>query len=66
MRVFKYNEYEDQEPTLVTEQEIRANYWPYWYKEMCAKHGKELVDTKFTFDDCIYAWIIENWAWEVK
>ena len=37
MRVFKYNEYEDVEPRLITEQEIRAEYWPYWYERMCKK-----------------------------
>jgi hypothetical protein len=43
MRVFKYNEYEDTEPRLITEQEIRAEYWPYWYSRMCKKFGKTEV-----------------------
>ena len=66
MRVFKYNEYEDTEPRLITEQEIRAEYWPYWYERMCKKFGKQEVDTKFTFEDCLNDWVIVNWAWEVK
>jgi hypothetical protein len=33
---------------------------------MCKKFGKEEVDTKFTFEDCLDDWVIVNWAWEVK
>ena len=66
MRVFKYNEYEDTEPRLITEQEIRVEYWPYWYERMCKKFGKQEVDLKFTFEDCLNDWVIVNWAWEVK
>ena len=66
MRVFKYNEYEDTEPRLITEQEIRVEYWPYWYERMCKKFGKQEVDSKFTFEDCLDDWVIVNWAWEVK
>ena len=66
MRVFKYNEYEDTEPRLITEQEIRVEYWPYWYERMCKKFGKQEVDSKFTFEDCLNDWVIVNWAWEVK
>jgi hypothetical protein len=57
-----FNEYEDLEPTLVTEQPIRAEYWPHWYERMCRKFGKSEVDQKFTLHDSI----ITNWAWEVK
>ena len=66
MRVFKYNEYEDTEPRLITEQEIKVEYWPYWYERMCKKFGKQEVDSKFTFEDCLDDWVIVNWAWEVK
>jgi len=66
MRVFKYNEFEDTEPRLITEQEIRVEYWPYWYERMCKKFGKTEVDAKFTFEDCLDDWVISNWAWEVK
>ena len=66
MRVFKYNEFEDTEPRLITEQEIRVEYWPYWYERMCKKFGKSEVDSKFTFEDFLDDWVILNWAWEVK
>ncbi len=66
MRIYKYNEYEDHEPTLITEQQIRAEFWPHWYERMCRKFGKSEVDQKFTFEDCLQDWIITNWAWEVK
>jgi hypothetical protein len=66
MRVFKYNEFEDTEARLITEQEIRVEYWPYWYERMCKKFGKQEVDEKFTWEDCLNDWVITNWAWEVK
>jgi hypothetical protein len=66
MRIYKYNEYEDQEPTLITEQQIKSEFWPHWYERMCRKFGKSEVDAKFTFEDCLQDWIITNWAWEVK
>jgi hypothetical protein len=66
MRIYKYNEYEDQEPTIITEQQIRSEFWPEWYERMCRKFGKSEVDQKFTFEDCLQDWIIVNWAWEVK
>jgi hypothetical protein len=66
MRLYKYNEYEDQEPTLITEQQIKSEFWPSWYERMCKKFGKSEVDQKFTFEDCLQDWIITNWAWEVK
>ena len=50
MRVFKYNEYEDTEPRLITEQEIRVEYWPHWYGKMCEKYGKEIVDANYSFE----------------
>jgi hypothetical protein len=33
---------------------------------MCGKFGKEEVDRKFSFEDCLDDWVIINWAWEVK
>jgi hypothetical protein len=68
MRYYSYNEYDDQGGHIVTmsEEEIRQKYWPYWYKKMCAKFGQELVDEKYSFEDCLDDWIVVNWAWEVK
>lgn len=73
MRYFSYNEYvdddyDDQGGYIVTmsEEEIRQKYWPYWYKKMCDKFGQELVDEKYSFEDCLDDWIVVNCAWEVK
>jgi len=66
MRIYKYNEYEDHQPRLITEDQIKAEFWPQWYSRMCIKFGKHEVDQKFTFEDCLQDWIITNWAWEVQ
>ena len=68
MRYFSFNDYDDQGGHVVTmsEEEIRREYWPYWYKKMCEKYGQERVDNDYTFEDCLTDWIIVNWAWESK
>jgi hypothetical protein len=68
MRYFSFNDYDDQGVHVVTmsEEEIRREYWPYWYKKMCEKYGQERVDNDYTFEDCLTDWIIVNWAWESK
>jgi hypothetical protein len=50
----------------LSEDEIREQYWPFWYDKMCEKFGKEEVDGKYSFEDCLDDWVIVNWAWEVK
>ena len=47
---------------IVTEDELREQYWPYWYGKMCEKYGKEYVDSKFDFEDCLMDWKIVHWA----
>lgn len=78
MRYFSYNEYTETEfspddssipPALivtVSEEEIRRDYYPYWYEKMCTKFGKTAVDQTYSFEDCLDDWIVVNWAWEVK
>lgn len=69
MRYYSYNEYTDNDENEIitlSEEDIRKNYWPYWYDKMCGKFGKEIVDRDFCFEDCLYDWVIVNWAWEVK
>jgi hypothetical protein len=68
MRYFCFNEFDDQGEHIVTmsEEQIRKEYWPYWYKKMCEKYGQERVDNDYTFDDCLTDWIIVHWAWESK
>lgn len=68
MRYFSYDEYDDTGWNVVTlsEEEIRKQYWPYWYSKMCEKFGKEHVDANYSFEECLADWQIVNWAWEVK
>lgn len=68
MRYFSYDDYSDDGGHIVTmsEEEIRKQYWPYWYGRMCEKFGQEHVDKTYSFQDCLDDWIIVNWAWEVE
>ena len=68
MRYFSYNEYDENGGHVVTqsEEEIREQYWPYWYGKMCDKFGKEHVDQNYSFEECLEDWIVVNWAWESK
>lgn len=71
MKYYSYNEYItdpllDNHVVTVSEEDIRRDYYPYWYKRMCDKFGKEHVDTTYSFQDCIDDWVVVNWAWEVE
>lgn len=70
MRYFSYNEYDPIHENggyvvTVSEEEIRCEYYPWWYERMCKKFGKEKVDELYSFLDCLDEWIVVNWAWEV-
>lgn len=71
MRYYSYNEYRtapgvDDYVETVSEEDIRKDYYPYWYEKMCQKFGKEHVDCTYTYEDCLVDWITVNWAWESK
>jgi hypothetical protein len=68
VRYFSYNEYDENSGCVVTvsEEDIRKEYWPYWYKKMCAKYEQSYVDQNYTFEDCLEDWVVVHWAWEVK
>jgi hypothetical protein len=59
---------DDGENIVVTksEEDVRKEYWPYWYGRMCEKFGKDHVDDLYNFEDCLGDWYVVNWAWEVK
>jgi len=74
MRYYSYNEYNPDSPLademggyVVTksEEDIRKEYYPYWYGRMCQRFDKEYVDNNFTFEECLEDWVTINWAWEV-
>ena len=68
MRYFTYHEPDDngvdQQRTL-SEEDIRKEYWTYWYSQMCKKYGKSHVDKNYSFTDCIDDWAVVHWAHEV-
>ena len=49
----------------ISEEQIKKQYYPYWYEKMCKKFGKQLVDEQWGFDDCLDDWCVVNWAWKV-
>jgi hypothetical protein len=68
MRYFSYNEQGDDDENVVvtmSEDEIRKEYYPYWYEKMCKKFGKEYVDKNYSFEECLIDWQAVNWAWKV-
>lgn len=70
MRYYCYNEY-NEDPNAntvltVSEDDIRRDYYPHWYEQMCKKFGKEKVDVDYCFEDCLDDWIVVYWAWESK
>ena len=70
VRYFCYNEYVEDHNTnsvvTVSEEDVRRDYYPYWYDKMCKKFSKEVVDRDYSFEDCLDDWIVVNWAWESK
>ena len=71
MRYYCYEDYKtdpslDSYVAVKSEEDIRKEYWPYWYGKMCEKFGKEHVDTNYCFEDCLTDWMVVNWAWESK
>lgn len=75
MKYWSYNEYDPDSPladetggyvVTLSEEEVLKDYWPYWYKKMCEKFGKEHVDTNYSQQDCVDDWCIVHWAWESK
>ena len=63
MRYFCYDDYSIG-LTVVSENDIRESYYPFWYEKMCKKYGKEKVDKFYSFQECLEDWIVLNEAWE--
>lgn len=64
-RFFSYAELDD-ETCFVSVDYIEENYYPYWYKRMCDKCGKEFVDANCSFNDALSDWIVINYAQEIE
>ena len=74
MRYFSYQEpiwdefgviIGDQTITM-SEDEIRAEYFPYWESKMIRKFGREVYERTYRFQDCLDDWIVDHWATEVR
>lgn len=67
MRYYSHHEYDENGGHIETfsEDEIRKEYYPYWYGKMCEKYGKEHVDAIYGFEECLEDWCTLHWAWEV-
>lgn len=65
MKYYQFHDTSDDSPKTLSELEILDEYWDYWYGKMCEKYGKEIVDAKYSAQDCIEDWVIINWAQEV-
>lgn len=48
-----------------SEDEIRAEYFPYWESRMIEKYGADTYARTYGFEDCLEDWVIVNFAWEV-
>jgi hypothetical protein len=47
---------------IVSEDDIKRDYYPYWYEKMCLKYGKKHVDDIYTFEHCLDDWCVVHWA----
>jgi hypothetical protein len=50
---------------VLTDDDIREQYYPHWYAKMCQKFGKDHVDANYSFQDCVDDWVIVHWATKV-
>lgn len=48
-----------------SEDEIRAEYFPYWEREMIKKFGREVYEQTYSFEECLDDWVVVHMAWEV-
>lgn len=68
MRYFSYyGKSDDGESHIetISENEIRRNYWPVWYAQMCDRYEQAYVDEHYCFEDCLDYWISTHRAWSV-
>jgi hypothetical protein len=49
----------------MSEEDIRKEYYPWWYGKMCEKYGKQHVDANYMFEYCLNDWKVVHWAWEI-
>jgi hypothetical protein len=64
MRYFSFKNSIGEIETM-SEEEIRKEWWPVWYAQMCERYEKAYVDEHYWFWDSLDAWMIAKRAWEV-
>ena len=50
----------------VSEEDIRRDYYPTWYAQMCDKFGQSQVDAHWQFEDFLDEWVVVHWAWDAQ
>lgn len=50
----------------LSEDEIIAQYYPYWSSRMIEKYGQKEFDEIWSKKECIEDWVVVHWAWESK
>ena len=50
----------------LSEDEIIAQYYPYWSSRMIEKYGQKEFDKTWSKKECIEDWVVVHWAWESK
>lgn len=72
MRYFQYEvpvhvdgKYVGPETITMSEDDIRKEFWLYWYGKMCGKYGQDEVDANWTFDHCLEDWLVVHFGREV-
>jgi hypothetical protein len=50
---------------IMSDDEVIAEYWDYWYSKMISKFGKDHVDNNYSKLECIEDWAVTNWAVEI-
>lgn len=54
------------DPIVFSEEDILADYWEYWKKQMeeIKKKHSNYKYVPITKEECIKDWVVVNWAWE--
>lgn len=57
MRYYTYVQPKDEDGTpeyiTLSENDIRKDWYPHWYKCMCDKYEQAYVDEHYSFEDCL-------------
>lgn len=53
----------DEHVITVSEEDIRAEYYPWWTQRLREKLGSTNFD--YTFEDCLEDFQATYWAWEI-